>query len=110
MKRMRSVSQAAGNVNEQQQAKTKHLWQTYVHTAAPLMAQQAHMQHKLQASGGYECLALGFPSSQIAETLNLAADLEHSIVQQQERYLFMLSRFIFQVPFFWPDDGHQKPI
>ena len=67
------------------------------------------MQHKLQASGGYECLALGFPSSQIAETLNLAADLEHSIVQQQEHYLFMLSRFIFQVPFFWSANGLGSP-
>ena len=100
--------QEAGNVSEEQQAKTRFLWTSYLRHAAPLMAEQALLQHELEASGGCDCLPLGFPPRQVAHALNQAADLEHSIVLQQERYLFMLSRFIFQVPI--PHIPRSKPV
>ncbi|KAK9867005.1 hypothetical protein WJX84_010308 [Apatococcus fuscideae] len=88
---------AAGNINREQQLMVKHLWETYIGQIRPMMQDQASLLHDLEGSGGDQCMLLKYSPSQVASTLNQAADLEHSISQQQERYLFMLSRFIFQV-------------
>ena len=76
---------------------TKHLWTTYNNDIQPLVAEMKSLQHELMACGGHQAMLHGGPARMVATALNKAADLEHNLVQQQERFLFMLSRFIFQV-------------
>ena len=87
----------AGKIDSEQQLETKHLWDTYMRDIGPLLAEQASLQHDLESSGGHWTAGQDRAPHVVAAALNKAADLEHSLLQQQERFLFMLSRFIFQV-------------
>ena len=89
--------QRAGKITGEQQLQTKRLWDNYMKDIGPLVAERASLQHDLEASGGYHAMLQGWPPPMVAIALNKAADLEHSLLQQQERFLYMLSRFIFQV-------------
>ncbi|KAK9856091.1 hypothetical protein WJX84_005809, partial [Apatococcus fuscideae] len=87
----------AGKITGGQQLQTKDLWTNYINDIGPLVAERTSLQHDLEASGGYQAMLQGWPPHMVAVALNKAADLEHSLLQQQERFLYMLSRFIFQV-------------
>lgn len=89
--------QMAGKINLEQQRQTKELWLSYLRDTAPLNAEQVRLQHDLEASGGHQAAVRNRPPQSVAAALDTAADLEHCIMVQQERYLYMLSRFIFQI-------------
>lgn len=91
------ILQRAGNISSEQQLQTKHLWTNYINDIGPLVAERTSLQHDLEASDGHQAMLHGGPARLVATALNKAADLEHNLLQQQERFLFMLSRFIFQV-------------
>lgn len=87
----------AGKINPGQQRQTKELWVSYLRDTGPLNAEQVRLQHDLEASGGHHAAVRFRSPKAVAAALDTAADLEHCIVVQQERYLYMLSRFIFQI-------------